>query len=197
MSGTRWFFGFGSLANDHTLPSDAVWQPASLSGWQRTWGHIIMQDPPWFALHAKPCAQSSIDGLLIRESAELAVILARRERGYRPRALQQRAISRTLPKGDTAWIWCSDSPGEQGSLGCLLQSYIDCVLAGFHRHFGTAGVRQFILTTTGWQNPIIADRGAPRYPRAQPVEPAQAAFFDIEVSRAQARARRQELRRHV
>ena len=190
MATTRWFFGFGSLVNERTLPADTTWCPATLRGWQRTWGHAIPRDPPWFALNVEPEANTSIDGLLIKETPSLAPQLAAREQGYSAHRLPDDAITTPLPAEDASiWIWRSDHPASPDQLGCLLQSYIDCVLKGFLTHFGEDGVERFLATTMGWHNPIIADRGAPRYPRAQALTTQIETAFDRQVVAVQHAAR--------
>ena len=181
----RWFFGFGSLVNDHTLPAGTHWTPATLHGWRRSWRHAIAVDPPWCALDVLPHAGTAIDGLLIRETATLAPLLAAREQGYTPTPLPLSNVSVELPDGDSAWIWVSQSPATDQQLGCLAQSYVDCVLAGFARHFGEDGVDRFIASTDGWHRPLIADRGSPRYPRAVALDAPERALVDRRVASAQ------------
>lgn len=185
----RWFFGFGSLVNERTLPAGTVWQAATLRGWRRSWRHAIAMDPPWCALDIGPCPGSAVDGLLIRETPDLAPVLAARERGYAAQPLALLDLSTDLPTGDTAWIWVSQSPTSDNAPGCLAQSYIDCVLAGFARHFGESGVTRFVDTTDAWHRPVMADRGSPRYPRAVTLDTATRALIDRTVASAQLTAK--------
>ncbi len=60
----------------------------------------------------------------------------------------------------------------------LLQSYLDVVMSGFHTMSGEEGVRDFIASTIGFERTIIADRRAPRYPRAVIVDEGLANWFD-------------------
>ena len=39
-------------------------------------------------------------------------------------------------------------------------------------------MRHFIETTDGWDAPMLADRSAPRYPRAQVLDAGLLALFD-------------------
>ncbi len=180
----RWFFGYGSLVNDDTLAPGTVWQRATLQGWRRVWGHSIERDPRWLALNAVRDDNTAIDGLLIRETADTAGALAAREAGYSAVQIEVNDLNVTLPADDTAWIWSSNTPAEPGQLACLCQSYIDCVLAGFDRHFGANGIARFVASTNGWQRPVIADRGTPRYPRAVTLTPAFSAHIDMRVDAA-------------
>jgi len=119
------------------------------------------------------------------EGATLAPLLAAREQGYTPTRLPLSNVSVELPDGDSAWIWVSQSPATDQQLGCLAQSYVDCVLAGFARHFGEDGVDRFIASTDGWHRPLIADRGSPRYPRAVALDAPERALVDRRVASAQ------------
>ena len=44
----------------------------------------------------------------------------------------------------------------------ILMSYLDVVIQGFLREFGTTGVARFFATTSGWDTPVLNDRAAPR-----------------------------------
>ncbi|MEM9601675.1 MAG: gamma-glutamylcyclotransferase family protein [Pseudomonadota bacterium] len=189
MTVSRWFFGYGSLVNDHTLPEGTEWQTVTVRGWRRCWGHTIPRDPAWFALSLVSDPDGAVDGVLIRETATLAPVLVERESGYSPHPLTLDTLSAALPDGDTPWVWLSDHLAEPDASGCLLQSYVDCVMAGFLRHFGADGLDRFIATTDGWTHPVIADRGAPRYPRAVTLQDDATHAIDQRVATAQRRAR--------
>jgi hypothetical protein len=60
----------------------------------------------------------------------------------------------------------------------ILLSYLDVVLQGYLHRFGVDGARAFVATTDGWHAPVIDDRAAPRYPRAQRLTGDEAAFVD-------------------
>ena len=60
----------------------------------------------------------------------------------------------------------------------ILLSYVDVVVQGYLREFGTAGAERFFETTAGWEAPILDDRAAPRYPRHQELKPDERAFVD-------------------
>ncbi|WP_341872006.1 gamma-glutamylcyclotransferase family protein [Roseivivax isoporae] len=49
----------------------------------------------------------------------------------------------------------------------ILLSYLDVVLQGYLDMFGEAGAARFFDTTEGWETPVLDDRAAPLYPRAQ------------------------------
>ena len=60
----------------------------------------------------------------------------------------------------------------------VLLSYLDCVAQGFNTVYGPDGVRDFFRTTTGWDTPILNDRAAPIYPRAQTLSDAETKLTD-------------------
>ena len=49
----------------------------------------------------------------------------------------------------------------------VMVSSVAVVVQGFSAEFGQAGVARFFASTDGWDTPILNDRAAPRYPRAQ------------------------------
>jgi cation transport protein ChaC len=53
----------------------------------------------------------------------------------------------------------------------IWRSYLECVLAGFLDLGGDAAARDFIVTTDGWEAPILDDRLAPKYMRAVRLSP--------------------------
>ena len=60
----------------------------------------------------------------------------------------------------------------------ILQSYIDCVLAGYCAVFEQSGMQHFVDTTAGWEGVIRNDREAPQYPRAVQLPQTQLTQFD-------------------
>ena len=49
------------------------------------------------------------------------------------------------------------------------------------------GVERFFYTTLGWDTPVLNDRAAPLYPRAQTLTPDQTALVDSHLVRLSAR----------
>ena len=64
----------------------------------------------------------------------------------------------------------------------ILLSYLDVVVQGYLREFGEAGAHDFFATTDGWETPVLDDRSAPRYPRAQVLTPGETAFVDAKLA---------------
>ena len=60
----------------------------------------------------------------------------------------------------------------------ILLSYVDAVLQGYLREFGEAGAERFCATTEGWNTPVLNDRAAPVYPRAQRLTMVEQTFVD-------------------
>ena len=64
------------------------------------------------------------------------------------------------------------------------------MVQGFLRLYGEDGVRGFFRTTTGWETPVLDDRDAPIYPRAQPLNRQERDLVDAHLD-ALAQGRRQ------
>lgn len=159
----EFIFGYGSLVNDLTHEFETY--PATLRGWRRVWRHTDLR--PVAFLTADPDPSSSIDGVIMRAP-------------HRDPGLQKRESA--YDRVDITGLVQHDVPGmldihvfaiPDGMHGAptdrhpVLLSYIDVVVQGYARHFGTDGVDHFFETTAGWAAPILDDRHAPRYPRHQ------------------------------
>lgn len=179
------YFGYGSLVNVETLSPQTNVRPGSLSGWVREWrirgGNAAIGGV--CSLTVTPEKGTEIRGVAASEPRRGLEALNRREWKYDriegvgkdfccderqsagpPDMFLYRSKPEYLGWGD------ADHP--------ILQSYIDCVLAGFFQFWGEEGVRHFIETTRGWHVPILADRAAPRYPRAVDLPPELGALID-------------------
>ena len=69
----------------------------------------------------------------------------------------------------------------------MLLSYVDVVVQGYRQQFGAQGVADFFATTDGWEAPILDDRAAPRYPRAQRLDRADQLLVDHHLAAVGAR----------
>ena len=172
---TPYFFGYGSLVNrnTHSYP-DA--HPAQLKGWQRAWVRCAGRDTVF--LSVVPEAGTTIDGLIAAVPGNDWAALDERETGY-ARIGSGPAVSH--PLNDQVAIAHYAVPAEthvQTGDHVILLSYLDVVVQGFLREFGEAGVTRFFETTTGWQTPVLNDRAAARYPRAQNLGHAETALVD-------------------
>lgn len=200
---TDWilYFGYGSLVNRETRPAQEVAHPARLKGWQRVWEHRVT-DPNrgkrCTSLSIEPCqtvesnrdiqGPAGIDGVVVQLSVELLAQLDQREAGYERLSLP--ATDFDLPEelaenvaGSNVMVYRSlphnraladeDHP--------VLQSYIDCVMAGYLRHFGESGVQELISSTRGWERSVFNDRAEPFYPRWVSVHTSSQQYFDTSV----------------
>lgn len=177
------YFGFGSLVNRDTRPKaeDAV--NATLKGWRRVWGHRVGAQEPQrncTSLSIEP-ADEQIDGVLVTIPVSELAALDQREMGYQRLSLP--ASSFILPEGmdiDSVYVYQSLSANQHlaDAEHPILQSYVDCVMAGYESRFGDSGLQRMLNTTRGWEKTILNERDAPRYPRSVSVPAQQLARFD-------------------
>ncbi len=183
-------FGYGSLVNRATHAMAPTFR-ARLSGWRRVWRATAIR--PLAFLSAEPDPGCVIEGLVAAVGPAQWPALDEREYAYQRIALEPAALAHAdapeagaaIPAGgggsiradganfSGVVIYSVDPAPSATAAGALhdhpvLLSYIDVVAQGFLREFGPEGVARFFDTTTGWHMPVIDDRAAPRYPRAQP-----------------------------
>ena len=159
-------FGYGSLVNRRTH-AYAPARPARLTGWRRAWAYTRHREGPY--LTAVPAgAGDAIDGLVATIPGGDWAALDRREEGYA-------RLPTPLPG---VMIYAVPDPGVGTGSAPIALSYIDVVFQGFLDEFGPAGLDRFVATTDGWDTPILNDRAAPCYPRAQVLTTAQTARVD-------------------
>lgn len=183
------YFGYGSLVNRDTRPADEAFESVSVSGWQRAWSHQHRNDraasvPNWSipdhrpsgytVLSVEPCPGEQIDGVHVRILAADLPALDARESGYSRHSVNSTkstdSVAIYVSKTERTKRACNDYP--------LLQSYVDCVLAGYLDVFGWDGVQRFLNTTKGWSAPVLPDRNAPLYPRAVKLDAKLLGQFD-------------------
>ncbi|WP_299814680.1 gamma-glutamylcyclotransferase [uncultured Roseibium sp.] len=183
------YFGYGSLVNIDTIPAATQVVPGRLSGWMREW---------------KVCGEGE-DGqgrcaLSVREQhgVEIRGIMAREPRaGLKDLELRERRYHKVEAIGATFRCEAEQKPGSNdmflfkaapghhrwGSRSHpILQSYLDCVLAGYFRIWGEEGIEHFIETTDGWHVPVLKDRDSPRYPRKIVPGPQLADLIDTKLA---------------
>lgn len=177
---TPYYFGFGSLVNEHTLPTGTTWHRATLSGWRRSWQHPIPGDTPWAAMNVSPDSGAEIDGLLLVGGPHIDDYLLQRESGYRSIALQhdQLSLQASLPADAQPCLWVSKETANNNTALSLMQSYVDVVMSGYLRNFDTAGLERFVSSTDNWQLPRYNDREAPLYPRSISLNEHERAVID-------------------
>lgn len=170
------YFGYGSLVNVATLNPNCTVTPGVLKGWVREWrlSGAAFEGRGVCGLTIRPQANVSIRGVLAREPREGLEALERREQRY----------DKVSDVGSTFECEAQGSAGpddmflfrskpEHTKWGSaetpILQTYLDCVMQGFHNFWGFEGVDHFLATTEGWHVPILKDRDRPIYPRAQKI----------------------------
>jgi len=195
------YFGYGSLVNRATRAPNESAYPTRLYGWQRVWGHrVTAVSHPDKTVDYRCCSLSIqkqtsgthhqdahanqpdyIDGVIAGVKASELSMLDKRETGY------DRVI---LPASDfrlhnncsatEVHVYVSDAThsGSANDEYPILQSYIDCVLAGYCDLFEQSGMQQFVDSTLGWEGTIKNDRDAPLYPRAVKLATCQLAQID-------------------
>lgn len=178
------YFGYGSLVNALTVPPDTAITPGRLSGWVREWkvcGGETGQGR--CALTVRRDGKTEILGVMARESRDRLEALEARERRYEKvaavgAAFRCEAENRPGP-GDLFLFRAAPEFNHWGTATHpILQSYLDCVLAGFFDIWGEPGIDHFLATTEGWHVPVLADRDNARYPRSIPLNAELADLID-------------------
>lgn len=183
------YFGYGSLVNKATLRTKFLGiRRAEVTGWRRFWlprpGNVAL-------LSVRPDPGHPTQGVVVYDHADNLAAVDEREAGYVRSAVARPAIERAPAIEAPVHIYEAFRPepdaAETGAV--ILQSYLDAVLQGFHALYGPAGVERFVAETEGFETEILADRGAPRYPRAVTLAEGEAAFFDALVTARGAQVR--------
>ncbi len=197
------YFGYGSLVNRDTRPPAEQADAARLHGWQRVWGHRVYGSDEVIADARLACcslsvekvsgwAQDSafIDGVVVSIPLAELPMLDERESGYDRIELPASAFD--LPNNCTAeyihmYVSEKTHSGRSNEQYPILQSYVDCVLAGYCAVFERSGMEHFVDSTQGWDGIIKNDRDSPQYPRAVKLPQSQLTLFDDVI-----KARRQQ-----
>ena len=155
-------FGYGSLINARTHGYEDL-RVATLADHRRVWRHSTLRQVAFLSVEAASGWQ--IDGLLASVPETEWSALDHRERAY----VRRDVADQTRHDGPAGPVIVYEvAPGHAAppdTAHPILLSYIDTVVEGVLDHFGIDGVQRFADSTTGWQAPILDDRGAPVYPR--------------------------------
>lgn len=183
------YFGYGSLVNRSTRPVGEAAAPARLHGWRRSWTHRVPMSEHRYgctALSIDPIGDrlgddGAIDGVVVEIPAAALPALDAREANYDRLALPREAF--TLPpsvRAETVFAYRSSAARrlDPDPDHPVLQSYVDCIMAGYLERFDESGLEAWLATTDGWRAPLFDDRAAPRYPRAVTLPEALLARFD-------------------
>ena len=168
------FFGYGSLVNasTHDYPNT---RPATLRGWRRQW--VQSADRNVAFLSVKPDPLSQISGLIADIGDIGWDILDEREAAYDRHILDVEGFN-----GITLYQAKQSAMAPIGGGRPILLSYLDCVVQGFCTVYGPDGVRDFFRSTAGWDTPILNDRAAPIYPRAQVLSSTETKLADENIA---------------
>lgn len=169
------FFGYGSLVNTATHNYPGV-QEAYLQGWRRVWRYTTYRTAAF--LTVRPDPDTTLEGLVAAVPDANWQALDAREYAYRRHSVTP-LITASNPPSETAVYAIPDNAHIAPSVASpILLSYLDVVVQGYLRQFGEDGVARFFATTDGWSAPILNDRAAPRYPRAQTLKISETALVD-------------------
>ncbi|MCR8548829.1 gamma-glutamylcyclotransferase [Salipiger sp. P9] len=174
------FFGYGSLVNRLTH-GFAPAHRATARGWRRAWRFTAAREVAY--LTAIPDPGCEIEGLIAPVPPDGWAALDLREHAYERR---DALLDVTHEAPDVAQLAIyAIAPGNlhlPDDAHPVLLSYIDVVVQGYLGEYGPEGAERFFATTTGWEAPILNDRAAPRYPRAQNLSDDERAFVDARLS---------------
>jgi len=179
------YFGYGSLVNIDTISPGADVTPGTLSGWRREWKVCGEGEDGQgrCSLSVREARGSEIRGVVAREPRTRLKDLEHRERRYvkvDDVGEAFRCDARQQPGPEDLFLFKA-APGHRrwgSDTHPILQSYLDCVLAGFFRTWGEAGIDHFLKTTDGWHVPVLQDRNRPHYPRRVDLDPELADLID-------------------
>lgn len=177
---TRHFFGYGSLVNRLTHDY-APAHPARVGGWRRIWRATGRRRLAFLSVEPDPATE--IEGLIAEVPGADWAALDLREAGYDRRPLAVASLAAPVSEDVAIYVIPSDPVPRALADHPILLSYLDVVVQGFLAEFGSAGVARFFATTGGWEAPILDDRAAPLYPRAQRLTVEAVALVDSALDR--------------
>jgi hypothetical protein len=170
------FFGYGSLVNRNTHAFTPI-HASRITGWRRIWQRAPNRPAAFLSVIAD--SDSTIDGVIAPVPNDDWVALDAREFSYARLAVTD-AVEHAATDVRDISIYAippHDSAPPDADHPILL-SYVDAVLQGYLREFGQAGAARFCASTEGWNTPVLNDRDAPIYPRAQRLTATEQGFVD-------------------
>lgn len=170
------FFGYGSLVNRRTHAYGEAYH-ARVAGWRRVWRHTPLREVAFLSVERARGVE--LEGLIAAVPGGDWRALDHREDGYRRHRLAEGlAHAATRPVAAEIYAVPDNEADPSGALHPILLSYLDVVVQGYVREFGEAGAERFFDTTRGWEAPVVDDRRAPRYPRAQTLTARERGLVD-------------------
>ncbi|MDN3718857.1 gamma-glutamylcyclotransferase family protein [Roseibium salinum] len=140
------YFGYGSLVNSDTIPAAMEVTPGRLRGWVREWRVCGEGEDGQgrCALTVREDAETEILGVMAREPrAGLKALELREQRYHRVEAIGScfRCDARKSPGPEDMFLFRAAPEHQRWGTDAypILQSYLDCVLAGF---FSASGARK-------------------------------------------------------
>lgn len=172
------FFGYGSLVNraTHEFPRAAK---AVARGWGRTWKRTRLRKVAF--LTAVEAPGSEIEGLIAAVPGADWAGLDAREWAYHRLPVTDLTHDHTDDLDVQIYRTKPEHDADGTEAHPILLSYLDTVVQGYLTEFGEPGALRFFETTAGWDTPILDDRAAPRYPRAQLLNQAEVDFVDAQL----------------
>ncbi|GLQ34469.1 gamma-glutamylcyclotransferase [Amylibacter marinus] len=173
------FFGYGSLVNLRTHNYQNP-QTGRISGWRRVWRSARNGDISFLSIEPY---DGEISGMFASTAGIGWDALDLRERGYARQSLPKGCIIGTQPDSPAMIYVGAPNAIDPSVQKPILLSYLDVVVQGFHVHFGRQGVADFFNSTAQWARPVLDDRAAPIYPRAQELTLEQQQLVDENLER--------------
>jgi len=194
LNGWHRCWGHRALINAHTrseqTPGNDAIHAANHSGWT-----VLSVEHRGYKADLPGKSVGAVEGMIVTVDRTELPALDAREKGYKRLELARSDFefmdtgdiesghsSSTLADAVAETIYMYVSEEKNAAYACaefpLLQSYVDCVMAGFESEFGSAGLQRFIDTTLGWSAPMLEDRSDPRYVRSVSLCAQQARRYD-------------------
>jgi hypothetical protein len=174
-----YFFGYGSLVN-HATHGFAPVHKARARGWRRAWRALPERDLCY--LTAVPAPGAEIEGLIAPVPPDGWATLDLREAAYLRRDASAQIDHGAEASEIAIYAIAEGRSRDPDAATPILLSYLDVVVQGYLQHFGEPGVARFFASTEGWQAPVLDDRAAPLYPRAQRLSAAETALVDAHLA---------------
>lgn len=175
------FFGYGSLVNRRTHGFAEAY-PARISGWRRAWRHTSLREVAFLSAVPEPGAE--MDGLIAAVPRADWAVLDEREWAYARHPVGH-LVAHEAGRDVHVEVYAvaPEHSAPPAARHPVYLSYIDTVVQGYLDGFGEAGAERFFATTEGWDLPVVDDRAAPRYSRAQALGMVERELVDAHLAR--------------